>query len=43
MGSPGRVQRILDEHQRAVIARNALHYIANGRLFRERLQVLADD
>ena len=43
MGSPGRVQRILDEHQRATIARNALHYIVNGRLFRERLQELGND
>ena len=43
MGSPGRVQRILDEHRRAVIARNALHYIANGRLFRERLRELGRD
>ena len=43
MGSPGRVQRILDEHQRATIARNALHYIANARLFRERLQELGND
>ena len=43
MCSPGRVQRILDEHQRATIARNALHYIANGRLFRERLQELGHD
>jgi hypothetical protein len=37
------VQRILDEHQRATIARNALHYIANARLFRERLQELGND
>ncbi|MBP6381599.1 MAG: gamma carbonic anhydrase family protein [Pseudomonadales bacterium] len=43
MGSPGRVQGILDEHRRAMIARNAVHYIANGRLFRERLQVPGDD
>ena len=43
MGSPGRGQRILDEHQRATIARNALHYIANARLFRERLQELGND
>lgn len=43
MGSPGRVQRILDEHQRTTIARNALHYIANGRLFRERLQELGNE
>ena len=43
MGSPGRVQRILDEHQRATIARNALHYIVNARLFRERLQELGND
>jgi carbonic anhydrase/acetyltransferase-like protein (isoleucine patch superfamily) len=42
MGSPGRVQRILEEHQREVIGRNARHYIDNGRLFRERLRVLID-
>jgi carbonic anhydrase/acetyltransferase-like protein (isoleucine patch superfamily) len=43
MGSPGRVQRILDEQQRALIGRNAVHYIDNGRLFRERLKALTDD
>ena len=40
---PEDLQGILDEHRRAMIARNAVHYIANGRLFRERLQVPGDD
>jgi len=43
MGSPGRVQRIVDERQREIIGRNAQHYIENARLFREQLQVLADE
>jgi len=43
MGAPGRVQRIMDDERRAVLARNALHYISNGRMFRERLRRIDHD
>lgn len=33
MGSPGRVERILDEGKRALLAANALHYVANAQRF----------
>lgn len=43
MGSPGRVERILDEHKRALIASNALHYVQNARRFRTGLHELEQD
>jgi carbonic anhydrase/acetyltransferase-like protein (isoleucine patch superfamily) len=33
MGSPGRVERILDDSRRALLARNADHYVQNSRRF----------
>ena len=33
MGSPGRVERTLDEARRAMLASNARHYVDNGRRF----------
>lgn len=40
MGSPGRVERILDERRRELIAANALHYVQNARRFRAGLHPL---
>jgi carbonic anhydrase/acetyltransferase-like protein (isoleucine patch superfamily) len=43
MGSPGRVERILDERKRELLAANALHYVQNGRRFRQGLRALEED
>jgi carbonic anhydrase/acetyltransferase-like protein (isoleucine patch superfamily) len=43
MGSPGRVERILDEHKRALIAASAEHYVHNARRFRAGLRETAKD
>lgn len=42
MGSPGRVQKILDERKRARLAEGALHYVENGRRFRAQMRVMDD-
>jgi carbonic anhydrase/acetyltransferase-like protein (isoleucine patch superfamily) len=41
MGSPGRVERILDEHRRELLGANALHYVNNGQRFRADLHPVA--
>ena len=40
MGSPGRIERILDERRRELLAVNALHYVNNGRRFVRELRAL---
>lgn len=42
MGSPGRIERILDESRRELLARNARHYVQNGRRFLAGLGPVAD-
>jgi carbonic anhydrase/acetyltransferase-like protein (isoleucine patch superfamily) len=43
IGSPARVERILDERKRALIAASAEHYVHNARRFRTGLRVTAGD
>ena len=43
MGSPGKVVRTMTEEQQREMGRNAIHYVENGRRFREELRLLANE